>query len=122
MRDGIGVPTLSEHGDGNDAPDRSAQLAMLPNGIHHLAEKRHVVEFLPSLKLIGELAAAFDNLAAEALYFVARHAAEVVIQRFAGFELLAVDKQRIWARERVAVLVEVAEERETSVFQCRRAI
>ena len=99
MGDGVGVPALGEHRDGDDAADRSAQLAVLADGVHDFAEQRHVVEFLARLQLVGQLAAALDDLAAEALDLVGRHAAEVVVQRLAGFELLAVDEQRVRARE-----------------------
>ena len=44
----------------------------------------------------------------------ARHVAEVLVERFAGFELLAVDQQRARARQAVAVLVVVAEQLETA--------
>ena len=57
------------------------------------------------------VAGALDDLAAEALDLVGGHGAEVVVERLAGFELLAVDQQRVRAGERVAVLVEVAEQR-----------
>ncbi len=63
------------------------------------------------------VAGALDDLAAEALDLVGRHAAEVVVQRLAGFELLAVDQQRVRARQRVAVLVEVAEQRQPAVLE-----
>ena len=50
------------------------------------------------------IAGALDDLAAEALDLVGRHAAEIVVERVAGFELLAVDEQRVRARQRVAVV------------------
>ena len=56
------------------------------------------------------VAGALDDLAAEPVDLVGGHLAEVVIQRVAGFELLAVDQQRMGAGERIAVLVEVAEQ------------
>ena len=68
------------------------------------------------------IAGALDDLAAEALDLVGRHAAEVVVQRFAGFELLAVDQQRVRAGKRIAVLVEVAEQRQAAVFERCRAV
>ena len=70
------------------------------------------------------VAAALDDLAAKALDLVGGHAAEVVVERVAGFELLAVDEQRVGARERIACrLVEIAEQREAAVVRawwCRR--
>ncbi len=69
------------------------------------------------MKLIGEFSAAFKDLAAEAFNFVGGHATEVVVQRFAGFKLLAVDEQRVWPGERVAMLIKVAEQREAAGYR-----
>ena len=44
------------------------------------------------------VAGALDDLAAEALDLVGGHVAEVVVERVAGFELLAVDQQRVRPR------------------------
>ena len=74
------------------------KLAVLADGVHDFAKQRHVVEFLAALQLVGQLAAALDDLAAEALDLVGCHVAEIVVQRLAGFELLAVDQQRVRAR------------------------
>ena len=69
------------------------------------------------------IARALDDLAAEALDLVGGHAAEVVVERVAGFELLAVDQERVRARQRVAGgLVEVAEQREAAVLERGRAV
>ena len=69
------------------------------------------------------IAGALDDLAAEALDLVGRHAAEIVVERIAGFELLAVDQQRVRARRAgCRGLVEVAEQREAAVLQRGRAI
>ena len=90
---------------------------MLAHRIHHLAEKSHVIEFFALLKLIGEFPAAFKDLAAEAFDFVGGPATEVVVQRFAGFKLLAVDEQRVGPGERVAMLIKVAEQREAAGYR-----
>src|SRR5207247_6204607 len=58
----------------------------------------------------------------EALDLVGGHRAEVIVEALAALELLAVDQEGVRSRQRVAVLVEVAEEREASVLQCRRAV
>ena len=64
------------------------------------------------------VAGALDDFAAEAVDLIGRHVAEIVVERIAGFELLAVDQQRVRARQRVAGgLVEVAEQREAAVLQ-----
>ncbi len=68
------------------------------------------------------VAGALDDLAAEALDLVGGHVAEVVVERLAGFELLAVDQQGARPGERVAVFVEVAEQGEAAVDQRGRAV
>ena len=73
----------------------SAKPACLADRIHHLAQQRHVVDVLAFVQFVGELAAAFDDFAAEAFDFVGRHVAEFVVKRFAGFELLAVNQQSV---------------------------
>ena len=65
----------------------------------------------------GAVAGALHDLTAKALDLVGRHLAEVVVERLAGFQLLAVDQQRAWARQRFAVLVEVAEQLQPPVLQ-----
>jgi len=66
---------------------------------------------------------ALDNFTAKALNLVGSHAAKVIVERIARFELLAVDEQRIRARKRiVGGFVEIAEQCEASVLQRRGAI
>jgi hypothetical protein len=55
-----------------------------------------------------------DDGAAEALDLIGGHGAEVVV---AGFELLAVDEQRVGLGERIAGLIEVAEQGEAAILQ-----
>ena len=108
MGDGVGVPALGEHRDRDDAADGAAELAGLADGVHDLAEQFLVGDVVAGAGIAGAL----DDLAAEALDLVGGHAAEVVVERVAGFELLAVDEQRVRARQRVAGgFVEVAEQR-----------
>ena len=57
------------------------------------------------------VARALDDLAPEALDLVGGHLAELLVDRVAGFQLLAVDQERARPRERIAVLVVVPEER-----------
>ena len=67
--------------------------------------------------------APLDNLAAKAFDFVRRHAAKVVVERITRFELLAVDEDRVGARERVPRgVVEVAKQGEATVGQRGRAV
>ena len=98
--DGVGIPALGEHRDGDDAADGAAELAGLADGVHDLAEQFLIGDVLAGAGVAGAL----DDLAAEALDLVGRHAAEIVVERIAGFELLAVDEQRVRARQRVAVV------------------
>ena len=98
--DGVGIPAFGEHRDGDDAADRAAKLAGLADGVHDLAEQFLVGDVLACARVAGAL----DDLAAKALDLVGGHAAEVVVERIAGFELLAVDEQRVRARQRVAVV------------------
>ena len=119
VRDGVGVPALGEHRDGDDAADGAAELAGLADGVHDLAQQFLVGDVVAGAGVAGAL----DDLAAEAFDLVGGHAAEVVVERVAGFELLAVDEQRVGARERVAGgLVEVAEQGEAAVLQRGRAV
>ena len=92
--DGVGVPALGEHRDGDDAADGAAELAGLADGVHDLAEQFLVGDVVAGSRVAGAL----DDLAAKALDLVGSHAAEVVVERIAGFELLAVDEQRVGAR------------------------
>ena len=117
--DGVGVPAFGEHRDGDDAADGAAQLAGLADGVHHLAEQFLIGDVV---RCVG-VTAALDDLTAKALDLVGGHAAKVVVERVARFELLAVDQERVRTRERVAGgFVEVAEEREAPVFERGRAV
>ena len=49
MGHGIGIPTLRQHGNRNDAADRSTQLTVFAHGIHDFAQQRYVIEFLARL-------------------------------------------------------------------------
>jgi hypothetical protein len=58
-----------------------------------------------------DIASALNDLTAKTLDLVSGHAAEIIVERIAGFELLAVDEQRVRARERIASrFVEIAEQ------------
>ncbi len=112
--DGVGIPAFGEHRDRDDAADGAAKLAGLADGVHDLAEQFLVGDVVAGTGVAGAL----HDLAAKALDLVGGHAAEVVVERVAGFELLAVDEQRVRARERVAGgFVEIAEQCEATVLQ-----
>src|ERR1017187_4384525 len=75
----------------------SAQLAVFAHGVHYFAEQCHVIEFLPHSKFISQLATTLHDLISETGNLICGHITEVVVQRFAGFQLFAVDKQRCLA-------------------------
>ena len=61
------------------------------------------------------IAGALNKIAPEALDLIGRHRAEFLIERVAGFQLLAVDQQRARTRQPVTVFVVVAEQLETAL-------
>jgi hypothetical protein len=89
MGDGVRVPALGEHRDGDDAADLLAKLVRLPHRVHHFAEEVLVGEVLG----LPGVAGALDDLAAETVDLVLCHAPEVVVEGFAGLELFAVDQR-----------------------------
>ncbi|MNK95194.1 hypothetical protein D3C87_1154200 [compost metagenome] len=103
---GIGIPAFGEHGHRHDATDLLTQAALLANGVHHLTQQFAIAQVFSLSAVAGTL----DDLALEAFDFVSSHTPEIVVQRLAGFELLAVDQQGVRARQRLAMLVEVAEQ------------
>ena len=104
MGHGICVPAFRQHGDGDDAANLLPESALLPNGVHHLAQEVGVGQF-SYLARSGSL----RDLALVLFNFERSRPAEIIVQRFAGFELLAVDQERVGASETVAVLVKIAE-------------
>jgi len=112
--DGVGVPSFGEHGDRDDAADRAAKLSRLADRVHDLAE-----QFLIGDVLAGtDITRALHDFTAKAVDLVGSHAAKIVVQRIAGFELLAVDEQGVRAWQRVAgAFIEIAEQRQASVLQ-----
>ncbi len=118
MRDRIGVPAFGEHRNRNHAADRVAQPARFADGIHDFAQQVLVGDVLG----LAWVAGALDDLAAEAIDFISSQRAEVVVQRFTGFELLAVDQQRARAPEWIAVFVVVAEQIQPTEFKLAGAV
>ena len=112
------APALREHGDGDDAADRPAEGVRLADRVHDLAQQVLVGEVLGLLPVAG----AGDDLAPKALDLVAGGVAEAPVEGFARVELLAVDEQRARAGQRVAVLVEVAEQSQAAVLQGAGAV
>ena len=68
------------------------------------------------------VAGALREVAPEALDLVAGHLAEIVVERLARFELLAVDQQGAGPCEAVTVVVVIAEQRQAAVFEHLRAV
>ena len=118
VSDGVGVPALRQHGNRNDAAGLAAEPPCPSDGVHRLAKQ----------VLIGEgirpaaVASAHDDLAAKAVYFVGGGGAESAVQGFAGFELPTVNEERARSAERIAVIVEIAEQREAAVLEGRGAV
>ena len=65
---------------------------------------------------------AFDDFTAEAFDFVRSNIAKVLVERVAGFELFAINQERARPTERVAVLIEIAKQREPAVFKRGRTV
>ena len=87
---------------------------MLADGVHHLPQQVLLGDVVAGSGVAGP----FDDVTTKLVNLVRRHGAEIVVERVAGFELLAVDQKRVWAGQRVAGgLVEIAEQREASVFE-----
>jgi hypothetical protein len=117
--DGVRVPAFREHRDRDHAADRAAKLAGLAYGVHDLAEQFLVRDILARTNVARGL----HHFASEPIDFIGGHAAKIVVERIAGFELLAIDQQRVGTRQRIAgCLVEIAKQRVSSVVECRGAV
>ena len=118
MGDGAGIPALGQHRDGHHATGVAAESARLSDRVHDLAQQVLIGEVLGLPAVPGPL----DDLTAEPLDLVAGRRSEVLVERLPGFELLAVDEQGAWPRQRIAVLVEIPEQREPALLQRRGAV
>ena len=116
--DGAGIPALGQHRDGHHATGVAAESVHLSDRVHDLAQQVLIGKVLGLPAVPGSL----DDLAAEPLDLVAGRGSEVLVERLPGFELLAVDEQGAGTRQRIAVLVEVPEQREPTLHQRRRAV
>ena len=110
MGDGVGVPSLGQHGDGHDAAHLFAKSPFLADRIHDFAQQVGVGEF-PDFARAGAL----RDLTLVLLDLKGGGAPEIVVERFAGFKLLAVDQQRVGTGKAISVLVEIAEQRKMAV-------
>ena len=104
MGDGVGIPALRQHGDGYDAAGIATEATGFPHGVHGLAQQLLIREVFG----LTSVSRALDDLLPESCDFIARRSPEVFVQCVTGLQLLTVDEQRAWARERSAVLIEVA--------------
>ena len=118
MRDGVGVPSLREHGDGYDAAYGFAERAGLADGVHRLAEQVLVGHGVG----LGAVAGSAQALAAEAVYLLGGGAPEVGGERVPAFELLAVDEQRSRRRAARAVFPKVVEQAQPPVARDALAV
>ena len=118
MGDGVRVPAFREHGDRDHTADRAAELARLPDRVHHFAQKILVGQAAGLHKVSG----AVHLLAPETLDFVRRGDPEGLVQAFSRLKLSAVDEQGAGPRQRVAVDVEVPEQLEPPVLELRAAV
>ena len=86
----VGVPAFGEHRDADDALDVLAELAGLADGVHDLAEQVFLGELVgvAAREAVAVLGLEFLDLAGGDLL-------ELVAHPLAGFELLAVDQDRV---------------------------
>ena len=116
--DGVRIPSLGEHGHRHHAADGFAQTARLADGVHRLAEQVLVGEVLG----LATVAGALDDLAPKTIDLVGGHPPEILVEPLTALELLAVDEQCLRAGERVAMLVEVLEQRELALVRGGRTV
>jgi hypothetical protein len=79
--DRVGIPPFGQHRDRDDAANGAAKLSGLADGAHDFAEQFLVSDVVAGM---GVTRALYD-LATEALDLVGRHAAEIIVERIAGF-------------------------------------
>src|SRR5260221_894998 len=119
MRHGISVPSLGEHQDRHDASDRTAKLSGLADSVHDLAEQFLIGNVFAGMRVAGAL----NNFAAKSLNFVGSHPTEILVERIARFELLAIDQQSVGTWQRIASsFVEIPEQFEAAVLQRRGVV
>ena len=80
---------------------------MLAHGVRDLTQQLLIADVVPGTGIPG----AFDDLAAETCNLIGGHATKFVVEGVAGFQLLAVDQQRVRTSERIpSGFTEIAEE------------
>ena len=87
VRHGVGVPALGQHRHRDDAADIGAKLAGLPDRVHHFAKNVGVGKLVDVARI-----AAQSKFLLERFNLGTRNAAEILGERLARVELLAVDQ------------------------------
>ena len=105
MRHRVGVPAFGEHRDGHDAADGFAQAAELADGVHNFAQQFLIGDIVGRALVAGAL----DDLAPKAVNLVGGHVRKLSSSASPDSSC-SLSIRSVRARERVAVLVEVAEE------------
>ncbi|OQC52731.1 MAG: hypothetical protein BWX55_01553 [Deltaproteobacteria bacterium ADurb.Bin022] len=108
MRNGVGVPALGQHGNRNNAADRIAQAVFFADRIHDFPKQVLVGQILR----LAAVASALNNFTAIAFNFFFGHCSKIVIQCFTRFQLLAVNQERSWPGQRVAVFIVIGKQGE----------
>ena len=113
--DGVGVPSLGQHGHGHHAANLLAEAAGTADRVHHLAQQCSFARF--ALRGAGALAG--RELALELLDLWTCGFAESLVERVAGLDLAGVDQERARAGEPAALIVVVAEQLEMAGMEGR---
>jgi hypothetical protein len=112
--DGVGVPSLGQHRDRNDAADRLAEAAGLADRVHHLAQQRFVVE-----RFGADPREPLAQLATKRLDLACGNLLELGAETLAAVDLLAVDEKRTRSIEPLAVVPDIAEQGQRALLQLR---
>src|SRR4051812_26788848 len=114
MGHSVGIPSLGEHRDRHNAANGPTKLARLANRIHNFAKELLIGNVVSS----ASVACPLYNFPAEPLNFVRSHATKIVVERIAGLQLLAIDKERVRAGQGIAGdLVKIAEQLMPAILQ-----
>ena len=115
VRDRVGVPALGEHRHAHDAPDVLAELALLADGVEHLAHELLVGD------RVGGVAGAAAVVGLEVGDQVPGELLEVVGQPGVGLELHAIDEDGVRPR-RPAVIDNIVEQADSARRDPGRAV
>jgi hypothetical protein len=98
VRDRVRVPTLGQHPDRDDAANLLAELSLLADRVHRLAQESGVID-------IGDVGARIPpaELVLESLDLMCGVLLEISAERIAGLELDGVDQDRPLPRRPLSV-------------------